>query len=278
MPGAMNDLLAVYVDGETKTGKGAASKAIATALTEENLKVYYDIAGDFYRRFVALVRIRLGLDETDVLPTGKVLEVAARAVYETKQPFEPNDTLGDLQRPAISQSVSVLGELPLAQKAGAEWWAMTLQLAQQADADMLVVDGRNPRSRVRDAAIRTGINVRTALDLYMTCEALEAGRRTLRVEGIKSPTDEQLEIARQKVVLRRSRDRERPDYPFIVPSHTLPFEPSKSTASEIVRRSWDDQSDDLPITITLDNTHFTEPEMLSAVRALASAAVAYIKR
>src|ERR1019366_10618951 len=107
----MREILNVYlVDGETKTGKGSASKQIAKVLSREDQKVYYDVAGDFFRRYVALVRQELGLKEADALPVGKILEQAAQVVYDKQRAFELDDALGDLQRPAISNSVSVLGE------------------------------------------------------------------------------------------------------------------------------------------------------------------------
>src|SRR5206468_1136485 len=112
----MSDLLAVYVDGETKTGKGAAGKAIAAALQAEGRRVYYDVAGDFYRRYVGWVRHQLKLNDNEPLPGGAELETVAQEVYLSGQAFMHNDELlGDLQRPAIGESVSKLGELPIAQ-------------------------------------------------------------------------------------------------------------------------------------------------------------------
>lgn len=279
MPEQTYDLLGVYVDGETKTGKGAASKAIAASLKEEGLKVYYDVAGDFFRRYVALVREHLGLSESDPLPTGEVLQTAARDVHQTRKAFQNDIKLGDLQRPIISQSVAVLGELPYVQTAGAEWWALSLQLAKEGGVDIIVIDGRNPRSKVKSAANDTGIRINTALDLFMTCEAGEAARRSLRLEGVVSPNSAQLEIARQRVELRRKQDRERSKRPFIVPAVTLLYDPLQLPASKIIAESWQAHGDEeLPITIQIDNTNFTEAEMLSAVRDLAKTAIKFIKQ
>ena len=138
----MSDLLGVYIDGETKTGKGAASKVIAGVLKDKDLQVYYDVAGDFYRRYVAHVRRYLNLGEDDILPSGKALEDAARIVHDKRLAFEEDETLGDLQRPSISKSVSVLGELATAQRAGDEWWVITAKRAQDAGADVLGVDAQ----------------------------------------------------------------------------------------------------------------------------------------
>lgn len=275
----MGDLLGVYIDGETKTGKGAASKIIASSLTDKGLNVYYDVAGDFYRRYVAQVRRHLGLTDNDVLPTGKVLEEAARAVIESRQAFAKDDTLGDLQRPAIGQSVSVLAELAISQRAGDEWWMITAQMAQEAGAEVIVIDGRNPRLRMEEAKKKSDVTVKTSLNLFMTCEPEEAARRTLLGTGTPKPTAEQIAAERVNVISRRERDRQRAENPFILPIKSVPFIPAVMSVSSVVRQSWHKQPDgsELPTTITLDNTKISKPEMLAAVSSLACAAVDFMR-
>lgn len=274
----MHDLLAVYVDGETKTGKGAAGKAMAAALQAAGYTVYYDIAGDFYRRYVAWVRIALGLNETDKLLTGPVLEASARKVYESGQAFERSEALGDLQRPAISKSVSVLAELPLVQQAGIDWWGMTLELANQAGAEVVVLDGRNPRQKVAEAIKTVDVPVRVMLDLFMTCNAEVAGLRVLRSRGLQEPNPEQLKTAAEEVEKRRTRDRNRPVHPFIIPPETIAYDLASMTARQVIELSWGKHMGiDLPVAIKLDNSHLAMDDMLSAVSGLAVAATDYVR-
>ncbi|HET9174282.1 MAG TPA: (d)CMP kinase [Candidatus Saccharimonadales bacterium] len=274
MSESRSPLLGVYVDGETKTGKGAAGHAIADALRQEGLAVYYDVAGDFFRRFVALVRLDLGLQEEDELPEGAELEAAAERVYNSREPFAQRDDLGDLQRPAISHSVAVLGKLPLVQKAGGEWWAMTMRLAVAAKAEVVVLDGRNPRSRVQDQVADTGIQPVTALELFMTCEPEVAARRALLAKGVLSPVPNQLAEETRYVITRRELDRQRDENPFQLPEHSVAYDPATSTPQAIIDRSWSSKnSTELPITITLDNTHLAMTDMLHAVTQLAVVAV-----
>ena len=275
----MSDLLGIYIDGETKTGKGAASKVIASSLTDKGLNVYYDVAGDFYRRYVAQVRKHLRLTDEDVLPTGKVLEDAARIVHEKRLAFEKDESLGDLQRPAIGTSVSVLGELATAQRAGDEWWVITAKMAKDAGVDVIVIDGRNPRLRMEEAMKSSGVTVKTSLNLFMTCDPDEAARRTLLGTGVKKPTDEQIAAERVNVISRRERDRQRIENPFILPIKSVPFIPAVMSVSSVVRQSWHKQPDgsELPTTITLDNTNISKPEMLAAVSSLACSAVDFMR-
>jgi cytidylate kinase len=263
-------LLAVYIDGETKTGKGAASRAVADALQAAGYAVYYDVAGNFYRRFVALVRRELNLDEAAALPEGDALEHVAERLYSSGIIFEIHDDLGDLQRPAISNSVSILGTLPLAQRAGQEWFGRAAQQALSTGADVLVLDGRNPRDRIRQAEVP----VRTVLDLYMRCEPEEAARRALRTQAIEDPSSDQLEHERLNVIERREQDRNRPNTPFIVPSVYVMFAPHDMTALQAINQSWQRHgNNELPLTITLDNTHLTKPDMLAIVSDLAVTAL-----
>ena len=275
----MSDLLGIYIDGETKTGKGAASKVIASSLSEKGFNVYYDVAGDFYRRYVAQVRRHLSLTDDDALPSGKVLEDAAREVHEKRLAFEQDDTLGDLQRPAIGKSVSVMAELPFVQRAGEAWWVITIKRAQEAGADVLVIDARNPRLRMQEAKKVSGVVVKTTLNLFMTCDPDEAARRTLLGNGVPHPTDEQIATERVNVISRRERDRQRADNPFILPAASVPYIPAVMSVSSVIRQSWHKQPDDaeLPTTVTLDNTKISKPEMLAAVSSLACAAADFMR-
>lgn len=275
MSGNAHELLAVYVDGESKTGKGAAGAAIAQTLIKHGEKVYYDVAGDFYRRFTALARAELGLQETDELVGGPELESVAKQLYESGRIFERQLEVGDLQRSAISDSVATLGKLAIAQKAGAEWFLRAIRAAAREGASVIVLDGRNPRHRVMDELPKfDDIVVRTALDLYMTCDVAEAARRVLVARGVTQPTVKQIQEETIIVKARRDLDRNRADRPFLEPTERVSFWPAHQTAAEIITTAWDEAHfSDLPATITLDNTAVPKDEMLAAVTELAVEAI-----
>lgn len=276
MPGTADALLAIYVDGETKTGKGAAGAAIAEVLQNSGVNIYYDVAGDFYRRYTAWVRLALGLSDDDDLPVGAALEKTVTEVYRSGQAYKlDNGRLDDLQRPAISESVSKLGELPIAQRAGAEWWVATLKQADEAKAAVLIIDGRNPRLKVVEALRRQPVPLIIALDLFMTCSPAVAGQRLLISRGVRTPSGQQLNAAEAEVIERRGQDRRRPVNPFIIPSDTLPFDPGQLPA-EVVRQSW--QGTEPPSPISLDNSDLDMADMLTAVSELAVQALAYAGR
>jgi cytidylate kinase len=267
-------LPAIYIDGETKTGKGAAGLAISESLRAAGRNVYYDVAGDFYRRFVAIVRQDMQLDETAPLPTGPELEQTAAAVYESRKPFSPDPELGDLQRPAISESVAVLTQLALVQQAGIEWWLESVRSAVSSGADVIVLDGRNPREKVAKATAAEGPKVETVLDLYMTCGVEEAARRVLLSRGVTAPSADELQAQTDAVEQRRQQDRNRTESPFTAPTASVIFMPGIGSAEAAVAHSWQPQNGhELPLSIMLDNTHLAKPDMLTAVSDLALAAL-----
>lgn len=269
----MKPLLGMYVDGESKTGKGAACTAIVAALREHGLHVYHDVAGDFFRRFAALVRQKLELSDADALPVGPALAEAAAVVYAAGQAFDADTSLGDLQRPAIGSSVSTVGELAITQRAGNEWYARAAARAQAESADVLALDGRNPRLRIDEQlAGRADVQVQTIFDLYILCDLHEAARRTLLGNGVAQPTEEQLAAMFETLRMRRTRDRQREDNPFIVPVASVAFVPGKTDPKAVVAQSWR-TAHNAPLTITLDNTHLAKDSMLTAVAGLGLAAI-----
>lgn len=266
----MKQLLGVYVDGESKTGKGAACAAVVAALRAHGLRVYHDVAGDFFRRFTTLVRQELELSDADALPTGAALAEAAAAVYREGAAFDAAAELGDLQRPAIGSSVSTVGELPLVQRAGNEWYARAAAQAQADGADVLALDGRNPRLRIEEQC--ADAPVRAVFDLYIVCDLYEAARRTLLAAGTTDPTDVQLAAMFETLRTRRTRDRQRRDNPFIVPVAGVTFVPGRTEPTAVVAQSWR-AVHGAPLPIILDNTHIDKPSMLAAVAELGVAAI-----
>lgn len=265
------DLYAIYVEGETKTGKGAASTAVANALKDQGFSVYYDVAGDFFRRYVAITRLELGLTDDDVLPPRAELEVVAAQLYANGRAFDVDLDLGDLQRSAISQSVSLLGELPVAQKAASDWYGQSVKQAVESGAQVLVLDGRNPRRHVERHVKIPDVKVITILDIYMTCEPEVAARRVLLSDGIDDPSVDQLKPIVANIAHRRALDRTRAEWPFWWPETHLAFVPGKQSPTGAIESSWACEAPPLPIVI--DNSYVPKPVMWQAVADLAIGAL-----
>ena len=265
-------MLAIFVEGETKTGKGAASEAIADALKAQGVSVYYDVAGDFFRRYVAIIRRQLGLGENDDLPARAELEDIATTLYDNGGAFSVDPALGDLQRPAISRSVSLLGELPIAQKAAVDWYVQSVKQAATAGARVIVLDGRNPRRHVEEHVRVSGVTTKTILDIYMTCSPTVAASRVLVSSGVSHPTNELLAPIIDNIVHRRALDRSRIEWPFWWPERHVLFVPGEQSAQQAVMAAW--QSEPSPLPIVIDNSYVPKQTMLTAIAELATIALA----
>ncbi|MEO7364389.1 MAG: hypothetical protein ABIV43_02680 [Candidatus Saccharimonadales bacterium] len=260
-------LLAIYVEGETKTGKGAASEAIATALKLQGVAVYFDVAGDFFRRFTAIIRRELDLSPSAPLPDRERLAEIATELYKNRKAFAIDPSLGDLQRPEISNCVSQLGELPIAQEAAIDWYEQSVVQARQAEADVLVLDGRNPRHHVE----ALNQDVVTILDIYMICEPTVAAERVLLSAGNSQPTDQQLRPIIDNITNRRALDRQRPEWPFWWPEQHLAFTPGQDSVDQAISATHLTAADS-PLPLVIDNSHVPKQMMWDAVEALALAA------
>ncbi len=271
MSQAADALYAIYIEGETKTGKGAASEAISNALKDQGLKVYYDVAGDFFRRFTATIRKQLQLGINDPLPARDALISIAKQLYQNGQAFSLDADLGDLQRPEISNCVSQLGELPIAQEAAVDWYAQSVKQAVASGAKVMVLDGRNPRRHVEQNVNNQA--VQTILDIYMTCEPGVAARRVLLGEGNAQPTASQLQPIMDNIADRRWRDRQRAEWPFWWPDVYLPFVPGQDSVAATIKASRQ-SSENIPLPIVIDNSYVPKPIMWAAVEGLAVGALA----
>jgi hypothetical protein len=262
-------MLAIYVEGETKTGKGAASAAIAKSLEDHGLQVYYDVAGDFFRRYVAIIRRQLELGEDGELPPTAELRAIATELYRNGGAFELDSDLGDLQRPAISQSVSILGELPIAQQAASDWFGMSLKQAHAVQADVLLLDGRNPRLHIDELVSELGLEARTILDIYMQCDADVAASRMAASDA----SSEQIQAASGNIIDRRRRDRLRPEWPFIEPTDSVSYTPGAQPAAKTVAATWQAPA---VLPITLDNSVVSKAVLEQSLADLTVAALEYL--
>ncbi|HEY1835688.1 MAG TPA: (d)CMP kinase [Candidatus Saccharimonadales bacterium] len=269
----MNSLLGVYVDGETKTGKGAAGKAMVDALDAAGIKVYYDVAGDFFRRYAAAVRESLELSDTGQLPEDeKALERVVRQVHDQGPPFERSDRFGDLQKPIISASVAAVAKFEIVQEACGQWLRVAAMHAQAKGADVLVLDGRNVRSHLRKRA--ADLKLATAFELYLLCEPREAARRALLANGATSPSGSEIDERAAIIGETRQRDRHREVRPYVMPATCIRFDPKQSGVAQVLRRIWEAHTnEERPLPVCLDNTTISKPDMLAAVSELAVAAV-----
>ncbi len=272
----MPEILSIAcIDGESKTGKSTARDGLVRAYEVNGRIVYSDSAGEFYRRLVGLTRLVLRLNEDDPLPRDKnALTLAAETVIRQEAVFSKSTDVGDLERPSIKNSVAVLAELPVAQAAGDEWYVKTAELSIARNADVLVIDGRNPRAILDKGLQGKDFLYRTDLEIVVTCTPEVAAERSLRHE--LNPSIDHITDETEKINSRRIRDRNRPINPYRMPDSYEVYRPGISDAPFVIASVWKALgSEILPRPIVIDNSLLTRDQLWGAMSDLCVASLEY---
>jgi cytidylate kinase len=263
---------AIFLDGEAKTGKTTVGHAIREVLSED-YKVHSAVRGAFFRRLVVLA---LEINQVKPTPTGTSwIDEALRDAIASDMAYDEDRDWSTIESAEVSGMVAVAGQYDFVQAAADEWDVRTANHALMEDAEILLIDGRNPRAKL--SVWCKANNVPTALDLCIHCDDEIAGARLLMSRGIAKPTKAQLEEATQNIRSRRQMDRTRLHSPYVAPANQLEFDADHSTAEEIVQQSFADTVTDPPRTIGFDTSNSSVDHTRPIVASLAKAAVLYPK-
>lgn len=253
----------ILLDGESKAGKTSVTNAIAEGIAPD-LSIRTADAGAFFRRITAAVIDIVGLSDIPDIDQSALSE-AVDKVIAAGIPFDDGYPWGDLERPAVGGLVSTLGQLPSTQAAAEQWFGLTVGHTQNAGTDVLLMNARNPRDRLR------GHNIGLVMELLIKCDPEVAGRRMLK--DTDEPTPEALQAATAEVLGRRAKDRNREVHPFLDTPYTVPFTLGESDPQAVVREAWAAAPEDPPLPIDFDTTHMPFKEMRKGAQALARCAL-----
>ncbi len=268
--------LLLTVDGESKTAKTTATDAICTALKNHGWRVYEADAGSFFRRMTVCALETLGFDDLNIEDPNiatQDLYTALKRIIGADAAFTDRDW-PNLQSNLVERYVSVVGNATMAQNAKEVWFDKITKDAVARKSDILVINSRNPRERLRKWQS-------PVLDMLVYCEPGEAARRILFARGIEKPSNKQLAAQTADVERRRFLDRNRDKYVYVDPRHVIAYEDTTAGGVEqIVEQSWSldsvhDAAEDLPATIRLDTTRINLKQTKAIISALALAAVNY---
>jgi cytidylate kinase len=263
---------AIFLDGEAKSGKTTVGNAIREALAGD-YRVHSAVRGAFFRRLVVLA---LEINQGKPIPTDTSwLDEALKDAIASDMAYDEDRDWSTIESAEVSGLVAVAGQYAFVQAAANEWDVRTANHALMEDAEILLIDGRNPRAKL-SAWCKTN-NVPTALDLCIHCDDEVAGARLLMSRGIAKPTKAQLEEATQNIRSRRQMDRTRLHSPYVAPADQLEFMPERDSAEEVIKRSFADTVTDPPRVIGFDTSRSSVEHTRPLVSALAKAAAAFPK-
>jgi cytidylate kinase len=263
---------AIFLDGEAKSGKTTVGNAIRAALSGK-YKVHSAVRGAFFRRLVVLaLEINQGKSAPD---DTSWLDETLKDAIASEMAYDEDRDWSTIESAEVGSLVAVAGQYDFVQAAADEWDVRTANHAVMEGAEILLIDGRNPRAKLSDWC-KTN-NVPTALDLCIHCDDEIAGVRLLMSRGVTKPTAEQLAEATQSIRARREMDRTRLHSPYIVPANQLEYDADQVAAEDIVKQSFADIVTDPPRTIGFDTSHSSVDHTRPIVSALARAAVLFPK-
>ncbi|HSW66526.1 MAG TPA: (d)CMP kinase [Bacillota bacterium] len=257
----------VSLDGGAKSGKSTIGNAIAKVVTPHR-RVKVADAGAYYRRNTVGAFDFLGIDGSGEI-SEQDLDTATAAVVKSGLAFNDDFEWGDLERPEVQKWVSRVGRRPLVQQAAKGWFEVTVTQAEQ-DADVLIINARNPRLHM--AQWLANGPLRVAVELYVDCEPEEAARRKLIKEGVFTPDQGMLDRETLEIYKRRYSDLTRPTDKFRLPEQTVDFDLGYDLA-ETVAASRHAAPDIAPLPISFDTTYMPFEEMELAAQGLALTAL-----
>jgi hypothetical protein len=153
-----------------------------------------------------------------------------------------------------------------------KWYDDTATRALEDEVDLLIVDGRNPRSRLTERIHPDGLW--SIMDLFLNCDIDVAARRSLGggPRHNKAPTNDELESEMAALKSRRETDTTRADNPMRVPIAPVEFAHGKNP-HEATWKAIDVPEPWLPTTIYIDTTRTSRREMHKSTIDLAQAAL-----
>lgn len=265
------------VDGPSVSSKSSVLK-VAFGELSLSADVQCEVAGDFFRGVTAGIYQEVGDDIDRVTSDPETLDRFIECVLNGRgvnQPTSPDD----LDAAVIDANVSKIGQRDITQYAIQGWYDSKIEQAVRAKRSFLVLDGRNPRERIRQHI--EDETVVSALDLLLNCSVSVAATRALLRASRHSevPIDDSPEavaIKEREIIERREMDARRKIYPYKPPLFYLDYR-EWETGEGLVAKSWGNAINGLPTTIRLDTTQLTLDEQSGKVRELVGAAVTHPK-
>jgi cytidylate kinase len=264
-------MLVVFLDGESKSGKTAVGKAIKQTLETQSYGVRQLIAGNFFRHLTLLAWQRRPNEASD----NEWLQPAVRDALHSEELYAEIQDLDALNTSEIDNNVSKVGQFDFVQAAASAWRVKSAQKALDDGVNILLFDGRNLRTKLRDWCVTAKVQV--ALELIIACRPEVAAARYLADEGNTQPNQEQLTEATKMINDRRQRDRDREHAAYVEPPNPVDLVVGTHSVDQALEAAWSIDVVDPPRPIRFDNSEVPRDDGLATVTDLATKAVKHLK-
>lgn len=253
---------AIFLDGESKSGKTAVGRAIKSRLEQEDYSVELIVAGNFFRRLTALaLAARPSSASEDWLAPVVQKVLAGSKIYDSDY-----DVSG-LESPEVDALVSSVGQLDFVQAAANPCREKAASAALANGADVIMLDGRNLRAKF--ASWLENSQVPAVLELVIACRSEVAARRYLADNGNKAPSTAELASAQQMIEARRLADRQRTKAAYADPDNPVVLVAGQENVANALALAYKASVPNPPRPILFDNSEVPRDIGLATVSQLA---------
>jgi cytidylate kinase len=255
-------MLAIFLDGESKSGKTAVGRRIRESLEEQGYKVRLIVAGHFFRFLTKLALDRMPVGASDI-PDAQI-----HAILDSPELYGEMPDAKALNSLQIDKWVSRIAQRTFVQEAADEWRIKAAQRALDDGIDIVLLDGRNLREKLDNWISQSG--TKTALELIIACRAEVAAARYL---GRRQYTRTQLEATTRQIAERRQMDRQRSEAAYIDPANAVNLRPGAEHIIRAMQAAWASDVTNPPLPIRFDNSDVPLKIGLRTVTELAEKSV-----
>lgn len=256
-------MLAIFLDGESKSGKTAVGRSIKKTLENHGYNVRLIVAGHFFRFLTKLAIERMPLGVADIS------DDTIRSVLNSAELYGEMPEAESLNTRQIDKWVSRVGQRGFVQDAANDWRVKVAQKALEDGIGIVLLDGRNLREKLGGWAKQAGVP--TALELIIACRPEVAAARYL---GRNHPTAERLAAAAKQIAERREMDRKRTEAAYAEPANVVNLRPGIEHIGHAVQEAWGEDTANPPRPIRFDNSDVPLKTGLATVTELAVESVA----
>jgi len=272
------------LNGGAKTSKTTMCAGIETYVQNElGLFVVSGDAGSHYRRITKMVLGKLGICEVGFVPLESEISDAVELVVNEHMADDPDADWSGLDSPLINDWVSTrVANRKIVKDDATAWYERTAEGALTRGADLLLINGRQPREVLAPWLGRRAIV--PAIEFWAVCDPEVAAKRTLLARNERR-TSRKVGLERKRIEARREADMHHDEYPVIPPEYPVQYvhypKAVELMADLAVQESWETNGrygldkTQLPRQIAFDNSYMSKPKMNTAAGLLVVSALRF---
>lgn len=215
----------ITIEGEARSGKGTATRAVVEAFSDKNVRVI-DQGQKFRALAVCATRERISVDDATQLAsflTAADTQAKMLRLLDELRQSSPAQRDAVLYTHEVGATSSKVGALAVSQRIAIELLTAEVARAASEGVELLVIDGRAMSQKA--LVFEQDLGVQLALGFHFRCPASVAAQRATGIfTSADQLTDSErstLQLAEEQIAARNHSDRTRDVYPLIDPDEAV---------------------------------------------------------